>query len=67
MERVKELEAQNAWSKKGKKYKTSYFSALKSLYGDLNGKDSQVEGSDTNGSRGSDPASCLADKAGDKI
>ncbi len=36
-----EVEKQYEWSKKGKKYKTKYFGALKDLYGSVqNDKDS---------------------------
>jgi hypothetical protein len=39
-----ELEAQYAWQRKGKKYKTKYFAALGQLFGDkCHDKDCQAE------------------------
>ena len=46
----REVKAQYEWSRKGKKYKTKYFSALGALLGSKDGKDSQGEGEDTHGS-----------------
>lgn len=42
MEQYKsDAERQMAWTKKGKKYKTKYFAALKGLYGEANAKDGE--------------------------
>lgn len=50
-----ELEKQYEWSKKGKKYRTKYFGALKSLYGAVK-DDKECQGEcDTYGRNGTDP------------
>lgn len=50
-----EVEKQYEWQRKGKKYKTKYFGALKELYGRAaHDKECQVEGSFTNGKTGTD-------------
>ncbi len=62
-----ELEAQYAWQRKGKKYKTKYFSALGQLWGNGSIGDAK-EGepaSHTERRSGTDCAGELAHKAGD--
>jgi hypothetical protein len=63
MKHPSELEAQYAWQRKGKKYKTKYFAALGQLFGDeSHDKECQVETNSHRGSR-TDQAGYLDDKA----
>jgi hypothetical protein len=61
----KKLEQNYAWQRKGKKFKASYFGALKALYGDSDyDKDCQHQESDTNRSAGANKICGVAKKAG---
>ena len=64
MKHQTEIEAQYAWQRKGKKYKTKYFAALGQLFGD-NSHDKECQAaSHTKRGSGTDQTRHLVDEAG---
>lgn len=61
---MREMEAQYAWQKKGKKYKAKYLSALGLLLGSNDAKEKEGTEPGTNGSGGTDPLCSMASEDG---
>lgn len=64
MKHQSELEAQYAWTRKGKKYKAKYFAALGQLFGDSSHDKECQPATHTERRSGTDQARHMAHKAG---